>query len=67
MAAEKKWSGGGGGVKIEIPKKTGTDFYSGFRKNGQGGVQIEILKNRAIDFYSGFRKNGHGVGGGGGG
>ena len=65
-----------GGVRLEIPKNVGIDFYSGFRKiqvyiyfysgfrkKNSWGVQFEILKNPGMDFYSGFRKTSQGGGG----
>ena len=53
VASGKKLMGGA----IRNLKKTGIDFYSGFRENAQGGggCNWKSQKNVGIDFYSGFR------------
>ena len=44
--SKKKKTQGGGGVQFEILKKSGIDFYSGFRKTSQGGA---ILIPKKVD------------------
>ena len=40
-SGSRKKNSWGGGVQFEIlKKKSGIDFYSGFRKTSQGGVQF---------------------------